>query len=239
MTLQDLTYLVMDTETTGLDPRSCKVVSVAGVWTRPGGPEQRRASYLVDPGIPIPPEASAIHHIVDRHVAGAPTLAEVLPDFQGADFDAYVAHNSAFDFAFLPSGGRPVLCTMRLARKLWPGLPKYANQYLRYALHLEVPEAEGLPAHEALADALVTARLLVRELEVLAANAEGLYPSPATVQELIAWAEAPNLLVTCQFGNKHRGTPWSQVPKDYLQWMRREVKDMDPDLRHTVDHYLL
>jgi exodeoxyribonuclease X len=238
MALRDLTFLVVDTETTGLDPSSCRVVSVAGVWTRGGATDLRRESFLVDPGIPIPPEASAIHHIVDRHVAGAPALAEVLPVFQGADFDAYAAHNSAFDFSFLPRAGRPVLCTMRLARKLWPGLPKYSNQYLRYALHLEVPEAEGLPAHEALADALVTARLLVLELDTLAENAQGLYPDPATVEELVAWAEAPNLLETCQFGNKHRGTPWRLVPKDYLQWMKREVKDMDPDLRHTVDHYL-
>jgi exodeoxyribonuclease X len=236
MTLQDLTYLVVDTETTGLDPVSCRVVSIAGVWTRPGTETGRRETFLVDPGIPIPPEASAIHHIVDRHVQGAPALAQVLPVFQGQDFDAYVAHNAAFDFGFLPACGRPVLCTMRLARKLWPALPKFSNQYLRYALHLEVPEAEGLPAHEALADALVTARLLLRELETLQERA-GL-PQFTGIQDLIAWADSPNLLEVCRFGNKHRGTPWSQVPKDYLRWMQREVKDMDADLRHTVDHYL-
>jgi exodeoxyribonuclease X len=235
MTLANLTYLVVDTETTGLDPLTDRVVSVAGVWVRPGQGALRRESVLVNPGIPIPPEASAIHHIVDRHVAGAPSLAEVLPLFQQGDFDAYVAHNAAFDFGFLPDQGRPVLCTMRLARKLWPRLPRYSNQYLRYALPLEVPEAEGLPAHEALADALVTSRLLLRELEWLRDNP---VPGIGTLQELLAWVQAPNLLETCTFGSKHRGTPWAQVPKDYLQWMKREVKDMDKDLRHTVEHYL-
>jgi exodeoxyribonuclease X len=235
MTLANLTYLVVDTETTGLDPASDRVVSMAGVWVRPGEGAVRRESRLVNPGIPIPPEASAIHHIVDRHVAGAPSLAEVLPLFQGEDFDVYVAHNAAFDFGFLPDGGRPVLCTLRLARKLWPRLPRYSNQYLRYALPLEVPEAEGLPAHEALSDALVTSRLLLRELECLAEDAR---PEAGSIQELLAWVQAPNLLEICTFGGKHRGRPWSQVPKDYLQWMKREVKDMDMDLRHTVDHYL-
>lgn len=235
MSIHDLTYLVVDTETTGLDPASCRVVSVAGVWTRTSG-ALRRHSSLVDPGIPIPPEASAIHHIVARHVQGAPTLAEVLPAFQCDDFDAYVAHNAAFDFGFLPRAGRPVLCTLRLAKKLWPELPRHGNQYLRYALGLEVPEAEGLAAHEALADALVTSRLLLRELETIRERA---LPGLDSLEQLIAWTEAPNLLVTCTFGSKHRGTPWRLVPKDYLQWMKREVKDMDADLRHTVEHYLL
>lgn len=235
MTLADLTYLVVDTETTGLDPAVDKVVSVAGVWTRLGQGGFRTESFLVDPGMPIPPEASAIHHIVDKHVKGAPTLAQVLPVFQKDDFDVYVAHNAKFDFGFLPAGGRPVLCTMRLARKLWPALPKYSNQYLRYSLGLEVPEAEGLPAHEALPDALVTSRLLLKELEWLEEHPQA---GIDTVRDLLAWVEAPNLLVTCQFGNKHRGVPWAQVPKDYLQWMKAKVLDMDADLRYTVDHYL-
>ncbi|WP_306601620.1 exonuclease domain-containing protein [Geothrix sp. 21YS21S-2] len=235
MSFADLTYLVVDTETTGLSPSADRVVSVAGVWVRTGEGILRRESFLVDPGIPIPPEASAIHHIVDRHVAGAPALGEVLPVFQKGDFDAYAAHNAAFDFGFLPRAGRPVLCTMRLARKLWPKLGRYSNQYLRYFLQLEVVEAEGLPAHEALADALVTSRLLLRELAWLQEHPQ---PGVETVQDLIAWAEAPSLLETCQFGSKHRGVPWAQVPKDYLAWMKREVKDMDPDLRYTVEHYL-
>lgn len=235
MSLSELTYLVMDTETTGLDPAADRVVSVAGVWTRVDRGPFRRESFLVDPGRPIPPEASAVHHITDRHVQGAPLLAQVLPTFQGGDFDVYVAHNAAFDFGFLPRAGRPVLCTLRLARKVWPGLPRYANQYLRYALGLEVPEAEGLPAHEALADALVTSRLLLKELAWLEANPQ---PGIEGLQDLLDWVQAPNLLETCQFGNKHRGVPWARVPKDYLAWMKREVKDMDPDLRHTVEHYL-
>lgn len=235
MDLSELTYLVVDTETTGLDPRADRVVSVAGVWTRVAEGPFRRESLLVDPGRPIPPEASAVHHITERHVKGAPSLDQVLPLFQKDDFDVYVAHNAAFDFSFLPRAGRPVLCTLRLARKLWPELPKFSNQYLRYALELEVPEAEGLPAHEALADALVTSRLLLKELECLEAEPR---PGVATVQDLIAWTEAPNLLATCQFGSKHRGTPWARVPKDYLAWMKREVKDMDADLRHTVEYYL-
>ena len=97
------------------------------------------------------------------------------------------------------------------------------------------PEASSLYA---LADALVTAHLLLNELEAIRTQSVPGLPPLETLHDLIAWADAPNLLGVCQFGNKHRGTPWSQVPKDYLQWMKREVRDMDPDTRYTVEYYL-
>ena len=211
MNIQDLTYLVVDTETTGLDPAVCRVVSVAGVWVRPGAGLVRQESFLVDPCVPIPPEASAVHHIVDRHVQGAPLLAQVLPTFQGFRLRPVRGPQRGLRLR-LPAlgGGGPVLCTMRLAKKLWPGLPRFSNQYLRYALKVEVPEAEGLPAHEALADALVSARLLLHELDVIRAGAVDGLPALETAEDLIAWASAPNLLSVCQFREQAPGLPVGQ-----------------------------
>jgi len=81
----------------------------------------------------------------------------------------------------------------------------------------------------------VTTALLGHLLE----EAERLRPDLHTVEELVAWTNQPNLLPVCRFGNKHRDKPWSEVPKDYLQWMLREVKDMDPDLRFTIEHWVV
>ncbi len=237
--LADSLFLVMDTETTGIDPAACKVVEFAWVLTDLVGP-RAAGTTLVNPGCPIPPEASAVHHLVDADVAGEPTLDQVLAylpkHLAGFNPAAFCAHNAAFDSAFLPGlRQRPWLCTYRMARRLMPDLPAYGNQYLRYALKLDAPEAQGLAAHRALADAYVSAALL-RHLVAQIVGKDG-WP-----QEILALAkllDQPLLLKTCGFG-KHKGQPWAQVPKSYLQWMLGPggMTDLDIDTKHTAQHYL-
>ncbi len=227
------TFCIVDTETTGLDPAVDRVCELAGVqWAARQG-ELRHFETLVNPGRTIPPEASAIHHLVDEDVVGSPNLQEALADLNREPFGVWVAHNADFDFKFLPKDGRPILCTLKLAKKLFPDSPKHTNQYLRYALKLQVPGAKGLPAHRALADAFVTTALL----SYLLAEANKHRPELTTVEDLVAWTLEPNLLPMCRFG-KHSGKPWSEVPKDYLQWMVKTMTDMDSDLRFTVEHWL-
>jgi exodeoxyribonuclease X len=232
--IESAVFLVVDTETTGLNPSEDRVCEVAGVRTSLAGGEGRRFEALVNPQRSIPPEASAIHHLTDLDVAQAPNLEVVMPLLTWDPFDCWGAHNAAFDFGFLPHLNKPVLCTLRLARKLLPDLPKHANQYLRYAIPLAVPSAKGLPAHRALADVMVTAALLHH----LLGEARRLQPQITTVEDLVAFSSQPVLLKTCRFGNKHRDKPWSQVPKDYLAWMLREVQGMDADTRFTVEHWM-
>jgi exodeoxyribonuclease X len=211
----EITWLVVDTETTGVDPNKDAICQIAGVWIQ-GDKVLHRFESLVNPGRHIPPEASAVHHLTDKHVKDAPQLRDVLVDMlhNSPEFDALAAHNAEFDFGFLAHHlelKKPILCTMRLARKLWDA-PHYSNQYLRYALKLDVPEVEGLPAHSALPDALVTAKLLMVEL----VESQG-YKRGATVEVLVQWANEPNLLEFVAFG-KHKGIRWSEVPRDYLHW---------------------
>ena len=237
--LADAFYLVMDTETTGIDPATCKVVEFAWVLTDLTGP-RASGTYLVNPGCPIPPEASAVHHLVDEDVREAMTLQQVLQDLpmklRGFQIGAFVAHNAAFDSAFLPTmTHRPWLCTYRLARRLLPDHTAFGNQFLRYSLKLDVPEAKGLAAHRALADAFVTAATL-RHL------VRGIVDSPDWPQEIADLAKflaAPQLLKTIGFG-KHKGQLWSAVPKNYLNWMLGPggMTDLDLDTKHTALHYL-
>jgi DNA polymerase III epsilon subunit-like protein len=73
-------WTVYDLETTGVDPETCHVVQVAAVKMLAGQVVERR-SMLVNPGVPIPQEASAIHGITDERVRDAEPEAAVLPRF--------------------------------------------------------------------------------------------------------------------------------------------------------------
>ena len=235
MTLTNCTLLVADTETTGIDPIEHRPVEVAAVMVQAGQITCAFTTYL-NPGRSIPPGASGVHGLVASDVAEAPTLEQTLPWLNdlAAKADAIVAHNAPFDRSMLPGMlERLWLDTLRLARRLFPEMESYTNQSLRYALGLNCPEAAGMPAHRALADAYVTARLAVH----LLGEVEALGPDhlPQTLPELIQAIDAPMVLGTCNFG-KHRGTPWARVPKDYLQWITRQT-DMDPDVLFTAKHY--
>lgn len=233
--IKDAIFNVFDIETTGLSSDTDRVVEIARVLMSLDGGILSRWNSLVCPGVPIPAEASAVHHLVDEDVANAPQLEEVLPSLRGGVFHAVAAHNAVFDTSFIPFDDKPVLCSRRLALKLWPDLEYSGNQYLRYHFKLQCPEAKGIAAHRAEADAIVTARLLQFELRNVLSRAKD--PDQATVENLVAWVNTPTLLRICPFG-KHKGTAFADIPRDYFEWMARTMTDMDVDLRFTVDHYL-
>ena len=127
-------FIAFDLETTGTKPKEDMIVEVGAVLF--DGPVAIKGyGTLVNPGIPIPPEASSVNGISDDMVQGKPCIADVLGSF--ADFCEdlpLVAHNAPFDFKFLlddikknrasaPQG--VVLDTLPLARKIFPGLPNY------------------------------------------------------------------------------------------------------------------
>ena len=72
---------VIDTETTGLDPRSARVVELAMVRIAGGRLDGTSFRRLVNPGEPIPPAATGVHGIDAATVAEAPAFAAVWPDF--------------------------------------------------------------------------------------------------------------------------------------------------------------
>jgi DNA polymerase-3 subunit epsilon len=173
--LDELSFVVLDTETTGLRPGAGdRVISLAGV--RVTGMEVRRQQTfdaLVHPGRSVPPESVRFHGITDDDLAGAPPLDAVLPAFLAFAGDAVlVGHEVAFDLEFLapevlrlglqPLAARPVLDTRLLSRSLYgPG----ADHSLEAAARrLGVPV---VGRHSALGDALTAAEILVRLLALL------------------------------------------------------------------------
>ncbi len=164
MKADDTVFVAFDTETTGLIAGVDRIVEVAAVVFR-GGDVLARHEQLVDPGIPIPPQAQAVNNISDDMVRGKPTIEQALPGFlavlaQGVP----VAHNAVFDVGFLVPGidragaaasDSPILDTRGLARAAFPGRQSYGLERLARELGLgaAVPAGPAAAAHRALADA--------------------------------------------------------------------------------------
>jgi DNA polymerase III epsilon subunit-like protein len=85
-----MTVRVIDIETTGTDSASDAIIEIASVDLLKDGTITNQRSTLVRSPIPVPPESSAVHHLIDEDLAFAPQLDVVLDQFRGAD--AYVAH---------------------------------------------------------------------------------------------------------------------------------------------------
>ena len=210
MLIKNAVFNVCDTETTGFDPNADKVVEIASIHTMLGSGFLACRAAFVKPGIPIPEAASNCHHIYDEDVADARPIEDVASEMLGGD--VFVAHNLAFDQAFVPGAEfMPGLCTMRLARQLWPTAPSATLQSLREALRLSCPEVEGFAPHRAGADAIVAAYLLQHELVEYLSRQEN--PEAATVEDLIAFTNRPVLQGTVRFG-KHKGQKWAKLLVD-------------------------
>lgn len=217
---------VFDCETTGLDPATASIIELGVVhW-----PSFSSFSCLVKPDHEIEIQAMAAHHLTNDMVAEGATLKDAIKATQMTEAKFLCAHNAAFDMGFVKID-KPVICTYRCARHLWPDAPAYSNQVLRYWLKIEGELHNGdgaeimqLPPHRALPDAWVTAHILYKMLDKHEPEA------------LVKLTKAPILMKDCRFG-KHAGKLWASVPKDYLAWMLRQ-KDFDSDAVHTAKHHL-
>jgi len=155
-------YCIVDVETTGFGPVTDRIVELACVLID-GDRVVDRWGTLVNPGMGIPKEATAVHGITDCMVAGAPDAAFALRKARRvSDGRVLAAHCAHFDLSFLgPAIGGEAVCTMRLARALFPEAPNHKNQTLRHYLGIDRIAGEHLEAHRALSDALVTAYVLI------------------------------------------------------------------------------
>ncbi|MEV4582329.1 exonuclease domain-containing protein [Nonomuraea jabiensis] len=123
-------------------------------------------TWMVKPPRPITPLACRIHGISNQQVASDPPVTEYAADIM-AVFDGaiFVAHNAHVDLSVLARelpGFQPdqVIDTLKLARRLVPGLPSYKLGALAEELKLAADMPVGLKPHRAAYDALMCARLL-------------------------------------------------------------------------------
>jgi exodeoxyribonuclease X len=223
-----MTIRVIDIETTGTDAAVDAIIEIASVDLLKDGTIANRQSTLVRPGIPVLPESSAVHHLIDEDLAGAPPLMAVFELFKGAD--AYVAHNADFERSFLGllMGDATWVCTYKAALRIWPDLPAHNNQALRYRFGFANPfgvDRHTLSPHRALSDVIVTAAVF-NEIA-----------KHATWPELVQWSSEPALLSVLRFG-KHRGERFDAVPADYLEWLAAGTHDMREEVRFSARYWL-
>lgn len=124
-------YVVVDLETTGLDPVGCEIIEI-GALRVVGGDELERFETLVAPSCRLPSIITQITGLTDRDLDGAPSIQDVLPAFLDFAGDSIlVGHNVNFDVNFLyektleHTGAlftNSFVDTLRLSRILYPGV---------------------------------------------------------------------------------------------------------------------
>lgn len=173
--LQDLKFVIFDTETTGLLPdRGDEVCQIAA--TRVVNGKMVKAEILdtlVNPGRPIPLSATNIHGITDAMVADAPDFVTAGRAFHRfAEGAVLIAHNAPFDMAFFyrkqgEMGTRfdhPVLDTVLLSAVVYGQNAEHSLDAIAERLNVTIPEEAR---HTALGDALATTEVFLKLLPML------------------------------------------------------------------------
>jgi len=176
-TLAEVTFIVLDLETTGASPTTgCAITEIGAIAIR-GGEILEEFSSFVNPQVPLPEYIVNLTGITDEMLVDAPLISEVFPDF--IDFiDRHehvhlVAHNAPFDIGFLKAAATQlshiwpkyeVIDTVKLARRVID-----RSEILNYKLGTlsQFFETKALPNHRALDDVKTTVEVLHRLIERL------------------------------------------------------------------------
>jgi len=165
--LRDLTFCVVDLETTGASAQAGDGITEIGAVKVRGGEVLGEFQTLVNPHAEIPPFIAVLTGITNSMVADAPTIAQALPAFlEFAQGSVLVAHNAPFDVGFLTHAaasldlewpGFEVLDTARLARRV---ITRDDAPDCRLSSLARVFHATTTPDHRALHDARATVDVL-------------------------------------------------------------------------------
>jgi len=213
--------IIFDTEATGIK----EPVLIEAAWLELESIEP----FLVanpfvqryNPGKPITLGALATHHIMDEELVDCPPASSFrLPD----DVSYIIGHNVDFDWEVIGKPEIKRICTLALARKLWPDLDSHTQSALLYFLERSTAREQLRNAHSAITDVGICAVILDHICEQLGVK---------TVEDLYAESEKARIPTTMPFG-KHKGMLLSDIPSDYKQWLLGQG-DIDPYLRKALD----
>lgn len=221
----DRPIVVFDLECTGLDTEKDRIVEIAAVKYTPEGKIIEKVARL-NPTIPIPADATAVHGISDADVADAPTfdkLANSLFEFfDGCDLGGY--NCKRYDVPLLAREFR------RLGTK-WPAedvkiidslaiLSLQERRELKWALQFYAGK-ELQNAHSALADTRATLEILLHQATKYQSSTldqlDSLQRDPSWVDDDGKFQKQGESIVIT-FG-KHQGKSITSIPRDYRRWM--------------------
>ncbi len=172
--IEEVEFCVLDFETTGTAAKSARAIEIGLVKVKNYQITDTYQSFL-DSGLHIPYFITNLTGITNDDVYGAPTFEEIIDEINFFIKDTVlVAHNMPFDYAFLKSEyllanhiipSNPTLCTLKMARKLYPSLPSKSLGNL--TKHFRIRHKN---VHRALGDSTVTAKLLMKMMRELQEN---------------------------------------------------------------------
>lgn len=184
--------------------------------------------FALDPDTEIQLSSMAIHHILPQDLIGKSNFREFrLPQ----DTIYLIGHNIDYDIQAIARCGQDVrnikpICTLALARYVWPNLDSHSLSTLSYVIsdNLEQTRQQLKNAHNAKTDILLTANLLDKIIQ---------HYQITDIEQLYQQSQQARLPQFMPFG-KYKGTPLTQVPIDYVQWLLRQ-NDIDPYLRQALE----
>lgn len=222
----------LDLEATGRNPAVDRIVEVGLVRLDPDG-SRTPLRWLVNPGMPIPPEATAVHHITDEQVAGCPTFPQLAQEIatylRGVDLAGFNLRQ--FDLPLLQR-------EFAMAGHDWPAAKAAVvdafcifrdreKRDLAAAVRFYCAR-EHRDAHTAVADADATLDVLLgqlarypdlpRDFAALDALSGGRRPDWATELGHLRWREDGHLMVG--FG-RHQGRRLYDLDDGFLRWVLR------------------
>jgi hypothetical protein len=177
-TLAEVTFIVLDLETTGASPANgCAITEIGAIAVR-GGEVLEEFSTFVNPQVALPEYIINLTGITDEMLIDAPLINEVFPDFiefiDRHENGHLVAHNAPFDIGFLKAAASAlshdwpkyeVIDTVKLARRV---IDRSEIQNYKLGTLSQFFNTKALPNHRALDDVKTTVEVLHRLIERLA-----------------------------------------------------------------------
>jgi DNA polymerase-3 subunit epsilon len=229
----------IDVETTGTNTATARICEIALEIFRPGEPVKVWRS-LVNPGLPIPPAATSIHHITDEMVSSAPTFADVAPNLLGGLQQCdFVGYHVRFDLQMLAESFRRAGLSWAYddarildGHRLWS---LAEGRTLAQAVSRWTPDDTALEAHAAVADIQASTRVVAAQLRDHApfpCDLDALHalqwPDMYDVDGKLRW-NADGAL--CFGFGAHRDMPIGQAPIGYLTWVTKN--DFSDKVKHA------
>jgi exodeoxyribonuclease X len=183
--------------------------------------------YSVDE--PISYGAMAVHHILESDLINQPHYTTfTLPK----ETTYIIGHNIDYDIRAIEKCGVDTsnikaICTLALARKVWPDAEAHNISALIYMITKGSEKAREMikKAHRADMDIILTANILMHIVHHLKIT---------TIEELYEVSEDARIPRMINFG-KHKGTQIADLPSDYIQWLLRQ-DELDPYLRKALEN---